>query len=121
MPKAKCKIADIHLKVNITKEEILETILKYSKRAVELETTTFVILYSGHGSYNENYKGAWRCSKNGNVIEKPEDLLIQIHEVINKIVESGYKENLEITSDSCYSGHLCLEAQKLWMKDKEDI
>ena len=48
-----------------------------------------------------------------------EEYMVFMHEVIKQLLDAGYKNNVEITSDSCYSGLLCLEAQKLWMKDLE--
>ena len=47
------------------------------------------------------------------------DILIHIREVIDELVKAGYKKKVEITSDSCYAGKVCLEAQKLWEQDAE--
>ena len=113
MPNIKVIDSPIFLKESITKDEFLEQILTNAKRAVEIKTTTFTIVYSGHGSQED---GAWKCSMpDGKLGFDRIEYMVSLPEVINKVVESGYTGNVEMTSDSCYSGLLCIEAQKLWM------
>ena len=36
------------------------------------------------------------------------------------IVESGYDGGVEITSDSCYSGRVCQEAERIWLSETKE-
>ena len=37
-----------------------------------------------------------------------------MHEILEVIKESGFNKQVELTSDSCYSGQLCYAAKKWW-------
>ena len=51
-------------------------------------------------------------------LDKPTDdfssALICFEDLWNIIYESGFTGGIEITSDSCYSGLICFEAEKFW-------
>ena len=98
----------------MSKEELLKAITEECTKAVNLNTTTLTLYYSGHGRKGD---GAWKTTKEGSLEMHfdAEEIYIELHEILNAIIASGYKNNLEITSDSCYSGELCLIAQKLWL------
>ena len=55
----------------------------------------------------------------GEVAFRQEKYKIHISEVIDVLVKAGYKKKVEITSDSCYAGKICLEACLLWQQDTE--
>lgn len=68
--------------------------------------------YSGHG---DEKTGGWIVQlENDKTSLNIEDCRIQIDDVLKIINESGFKGNVEISSDSCYSGKLCFSAKKFW-------
>ena len=95
------------MKKNIGKEELLNSITEEAEKAVAKNTTTLSIYYSGHGREED---GAWKTSKKGGLGFDKSEYFIELHDIINAITKSGYEQNLEITSDSCYSGKLCFKA-----------
>ena len=36
------------------------------------------------------------------------------------ILKSGFKGGVEITSDSCFSGKVCQEAEKFWLNETKE-
>jgi hypothetical protein len=68
------------------------------------------LFYSGHG-HPEN--GAWCVHLKEPGLEISEEL-INFEELWNVIYQSGFKGGIEITSDSCYSGKVCILAEKYW-------
>ena len=63
--------------------------------------------YSGHG--NEG-NGAWEVTCKETTLDF-DKFNITLDEVLDVFVESGYKGNIVISSDSCYSGWLCYIAK----------
>ena len=105
----------IELNPSITKDKILNRIYEEAKAAHAMNASSFLLYYSGHGN---KQGGAWKCSvKDNGIAFDRDEYLIEIEEVIQCIVKSGFNQSVEITSDSCYSGQLCYKAQELWMSD----
>jgi hypothetical protein len=94
---------------NITKSKLLENIRLNLEKATEIKQrgkTEFHLYYSGSGDINY---GGWIVH-----LDKPSldisDSCVHIDEVLDIIEESGFKGNVLITSDSCYSGQTCFLA-----------
>ena len=100
---------------SVTKETILKRISDEAINAVKNDASSFLVYYSGHGNKEG---GAWKCSvKEQTIAFDKHEYLVQIEEVIDLILKSGFNKSVEITSDSCYSGQLAYTTQKMWMDD----
>ena len=120
IPKVKVYNCTEKLEKSITKTELLKHLTQQCEEAVKVNTMTLSILYSGHG---RELDGAWKTTseRTGGIAfdeDESNEHFIQIHEVVQAIKDSGYKSYLEITSDSCYSGKLCMMAHYLWEQDE---
>ena len=43
---------------------------------------------------------------------------VTMKEILNIVKESKFNKELEITTDSCFSGKLCYEAKEWWEENK---
>ena len=44
-----------------------------------------------------------------------------IDDIVKVVNKSGYKRNIEITVDSCYSGKMCFKAKELCERKNHDL
>ena len=68
------------------------------------------MFYSGHGDPD---KGGWLTHQNELTMDFSESLIV-FEELWDIILQSEFTGGVEITSDSCYSGRVCEEAERLW-------
>ena len=86
------------------------------KEAINKKCNSFVIYYSGHGSIEH---GGWMINLEKASLDMFESI-VTLDEVLKVIDESEYKGDVEITSDSCYSGQICYHAKAWWEKHKRN-
>ena len=94
----------------------MERIENTCDEAVRNNAEALFIYYTGHGCKNT---GNWVTAKPPNKkIFKQSEWNIKLVEVFEKIKLSGFKNNVIIVTDCCYSGQWCYDADAL-MSDKE--
>ena len=72
------------------------------------------IYYTGHG---ERGTGDWLAAMPDICMHGRKDYLVSLDEVLDNIIESGFKQRVRITSDCCYSGNWCHKAKALWTEN----
>ena len=72
-----------------------------------------MIFYTAHGTNSKGFEGAWITYFN-EVSPELGDSYVTLEEILEVIKQSGFKNFLCITSDSCFSGLLAKKAQTLW-------
>jgi hypothetical protein len=77
---------------------------------VEEDFDLLMIYYSGHGNEEE---GAWKVAYLQETLEM-EPYSVYLKDILKVIKYSGFKKDLVITSDSCYSGRFAYKAKELW-------
>ena len=119
IPNVTVRDSPMLLQESVTKPQLLKFIEDHAKKAVEIGVTNLIIYYSGHGNQDN---GAWKCSiKKGTIHFDKSEYLVEFHEIIEAICRTEYKNAVELTSDSCYSGKLCVAASKLYMEDLRKV
>ena len=81
--------------------------------------TDFLMYYSGHGSEKN---GSWIVSMdpNNTDILNLDSSRVHIDNVLDMFQESGFTGNVEISSDSCYSGQVCFIAKTWWERQQTE-
>ena len=96
----------------LTKECILSTVRKwFGKAASEKGKQRVIIYYTGHG-----WKGSgdWVClDEIGGMCS------ISIFDILDIAIEEGFKQGINIITDSCYSGHWVIKIQELFLNDNK--
>ena len=79
--------------------------------AIAKRITSLQIYYTGPGIRENGEWVTYDSSDRSKLIDK-----INIHEIMNLVKDSKYKHNIEIVSDSNFSGEICHQA-KAWMEE----